>query len=350
MSTIQKTHTRPQPASTWWNTSLARRGMIVLVMTGLFTGMLLTAPVVGDEPSAVAHATAYPHPNAPDCNEYGPGGCVPDKWAFYQGQCTSWVAFRLNDRNQIPFNNTYRQPSGHRWSNASKWVAAANRARIAVNNTPGLGSVAWYPNHVAYVEKLNNDGSIVISEMNYDLHNGFRQRTVRPGQRGWPNKFIHVKDLKSSPSAPALRPVKVTIDEPRRYGPSKYIDRRSGAWYDGWGRDSWTTYTIQNTRSKDTNYFRWEFRVGSGKGGQTRLQVYIPHKWGYAHAKYKVYLNGKYQRTVTVTQENYAAKWVTLRTLRLNPGDKVMVHLSDRSTSPYGTQLVADAMRLVPAS
>jgi surface antigen len=44
---------------------------------------------------------------------------------------------------------------------------------------------------VGYVEKINSDGSVVMSEMNYDLHNAFRFITIRPGSY-WPDGFIHV--------------------------------------------------------------------------------------------------------------------------------------------------------------
>ena len=48
---------------------------------------------------------------------------MPDQWDFYQGQCTSWVAYRLNQLNGIAF-------------------------------TPALGSIAWYlSGHVKYVGK-----------------------------------------------------------------------------------------------------------------------------------------------------------------------------------------------------
>jgi surface antigen len=141
----------------------------------------------------VAHSQyGYPYPNAPDCNEYGPGGCVADQWAFFQGQCTSWVAYRLNQLNGFPFNNYWGGPG--RWGNASNWGAHANALGIPVNGSPGLGSVAWYASgHVGYVEQVNSPTSVVISEMNFDEHNGFRLRTISPGN-GWPSGFVHMHD------------------------------------------------------------------------------------------------------------------------------------------------------------
>lgn len=145
----------------------------------------------------------YPYPNAPDCPETGSSsrGCVLDSWSFYQGQCTSWVAYRLNQRSKLPFKNDYK---GQHFGSAYNWGRAARNAGIPVNGKPAIGAVAWYSSgHVAYVEQTSP--SVVISEMNFDFHNGFRTRTIAPG-RGWPSGFIHFKDLKPPAATTAPPP------------------------------------------------------------------------------------------------------------------------------------------------
>ncbi len=143
-----------------------------------------------------AHDTyGYPWPAAPDCNEsnVGTGSCVNDGLGFFQGQCTSWVAYRLGQRNGVAFSNWY---AGVHWGNASEWARVAKGQDIAANKVPATGAVGWYARgHVSYVESVNTDGSVVISEMNTDGHNGFHLTTVYPGQSGWPDKFIHVADV-----------------------------------------------------------------------------------------------------------------------------------------------------------
>jgi|GEM_PF-4408783 len=149
------------------------------------------------EPSA--EASEYPYPNAPDCNEFGPGGCVADRWNFFQGQCTSWVAWRLNEVNDVDFHNHY---GGVRWGNASNWDDAARSLGITVDNTPATGAIAQWDdiNHVAYVERINADGSIVMSDQNSDLHNLIRSEfTARPGDYWWPEDFIHISDISALP-------------------------------------------------------------------------------------------------------------------------------------------------------
>ena len=142
-----------------------------------------------------AHDTyGYPWPAAPDCNEASIGsGCVNDGLGFFQGQCTSWVAYRVGQRNGVAFSNWY---AGRHWGNASEWAKVAKGVKIAVNKVPATGAIGWYARgHVSYVESVNPDGSVVISEMNTDGHNGFVVHTVYPGDSSWPDKFIHVADV-----------------------------------------------------------------------------------------------------------------------------------------------------------
>jgi surface antigen len=50
--------------------------------------------------------------------------------------------------------------------NGGQWVANAAARGYATGTTPQAGAVAEIPGHVAYVESVNGDGTIVISEMN----------------------------------------------------------------------------------------------------------------------------------------------------------------------------------------
>lgn len=136
---------------------------------------------------------AYPYPEAPDCNADS-ALCIRDDWYFFQGQCTSWVAYRVNQLNKPSpqFQNRYK---GTKFGDASNWAAAAKSVGIRVDGTAALGAVAWYSGHVAYVEALRGDGSIVISEMNYGSHNNFDFQTVTSSYR-WPASFIHLADRK----------------------------------------------------------------------------------------------------------------------------------------------------------
>lgn len=137
----------------------------------------------------------YPYPAAPDCVET-PGvttGCVRDKYRFYQGQCVSWVAHRLNTINGVPMVNDVFH--GKHWGSANAWGGIAQQVGYRVDQTPAKGAVAWYSRgHVAYVEQVNADGSLLVSEMNHDNHNAFRFVLITKASR-WPSGFIHFKDL-----------------------------------------------------------------------------------------------------------------------------------------------------------
>jgi surface antigen len=150
-------------------------------------------------PAAAAKYYGYPYPDAPVCPSSGGSQCVADQWNFYQGQCTSWVAYRLDQLNGIAFNNSFGDDGT--WGDAANWGPHAQSLGIAVNGTPMVGSVAWWPDgsahpggHVAYVEQVNSPTSIVVSEMNYDGDNGFRVVIITPKSGDWPAGFIHIHD------------------------------------------------------------------------------------------------------------------------------------------------------------
>ena len=150
--------------------------------------------------AAAAPANDYPYPAAPDCDEGATASCLRDRWGFLQGQGTSWVVFRLNQANHVPFTMSY---AGVRWGDASHWGVAAVRAGLKVRRVPERGSVAWYAaGQVAYVERVDSPTSIVISELNVDFHNSFPQVTIHPGPE-WPTAFLSI-DLhpRSTPEAP----------------------------------------------------------------------------------------------------------------------------------------------------
>ncbi|HUY53483.1 MAG TPA: LysM peptidoglycan-binding domain-containing protein [Candidatus Dormibacteraeota bacterium] len=75
------------------------------------------------------------------------------------GWCTWWVAHRrATAGNPIPAN----------LGNAYSWLQLAQDAHIPTGLTPQPGSIIWFgygADHVAYVEAVNSDGSLLISEM-----------------------------------------------------------------------------------------------------------------------------------------------------------------------------------------
>lgn len=108
----------------------------------------------------------------PDPSDYG--GIHPE------GECTYYAD---NRRKEIgaPLENA-------RLGDAGSWVPKAKASDMDTGTEPKVGAVMVYEycqlnvscryGHVAVVEKVNDDGSVVVSEMNWDAHNVINFRTV----------------------------------------------------------------------------------------------------------------------------------------------------------------------------
>lgn len=107
-----------------------------------------------------------------------------DRWGFTKRQCTSFVAWRLAQRSHAIDNRRQR------WGHARDWDNTARRLRVGIGSRPVVGAVAhwnagetgaWYsrgstrPNgtmragsygHVAYVQAVYRDGSVLVSHYN----------------------------------------------------------------------------------------------------------------------------------------------------------------------------------------
>lgn len=102
---------------------------------------------------------------------------------YTSGQCTYYVFDRVGGK------------IGSTWGNASNWANAAARAGYTVNNTPKAGAIMQTTQgaygHVAYVESVNSNGSVRVSEMNYGYGPGVvTSRTISASQAAGYN-FIH---------------------------------------------------------------------------------------------------------------------------------------------------------------
>lgn len=80
---------------------------------------------------------------------------------YAAGWCTWHVANRRADSgNPIPSF----------WGNAISWYGSAQAAGYGTGSTPVPGAIAYFPgaNHVAYVEAVYDNGTILISEMGWN--------------------------------------------------------------------------------------------------------------------------------------------------------------------------------------
>lgn len=124
-------------------------------------------------------------------------------WGMYSGHnCTNYVASTLQNVNGAMAVTGL--------GNAKDWATNAANKGVTVNSTPAKGAVAqWNANagtasadgHVAYLEDVKADGTLVLSDDTYSA-GPFRWRELSPGSSSWPSNFIHFKDI--SPSPPGL--------------------------------------------------------------------------------------------------------------------------------------------------
>ena len=122
--------------------------------------------------------------SAPVASNYSHSAVNSQGNRYYYGNCT-YYAF---DRRQ-----QLGRSVGSFWGNASNWANSARNAGLAVDNRPEVGAVfqtsAGYYGHVGVVERVNSDGSVYVSEMNWNGNfNNVTNRTIK-NTSGY--NFIH---------------------------------------------------------------------------------------------------------------------------------------------------------------
>lgn len=122
-----------------------------------------------------------------------------DAWNFYNRQCTSFAAHRINwngTRTGQTFTNWYL---GEHFGDAHLWDDAARASGVALYAKPAVGRIAqWNRNvggaggfgHVAYVADVYADGSFLLEEYNWATAYGYGTRRIYPGSGSWPSNFI----------------------------------------------------------------------------------------------------------------------------------------------------------------
>jgi surface antigen len=163
----------------------------VAVVAGV---LAVTAPLL--HPERVSAASGVD--DYPSRLKSAPLDALVDPWEFYNRECTSFVAWRLNSENNVAFTDYFE---GAHWGNASNWKNAAKSLDIPVDNNASRGAVAWWAagsagssrGHVAWVQ-IVSDTSITIEEYNYLRAGFYDTRTISTSSSLWPSGFIHIRD------------------------------------------------------------------------------------------------------------------------------------------------------------
>ena len=76
------------------------------------------------------------------------------------------------------YAKTRRPDMPNNLGNANTWVSRAAAQGLATGSVPRVGAIGQQGMHVVYVESVNADGTVTISEMNYNGWNVVSSRTV----------------------------------------------------------------------------------------------------------------------------------------------------------------------------
>lgn len=143
------------------------------------------APIAAPQAAAPAgvravNGGAYPYANAPWPNE------IVDSWGMYRRQCVSYTAWKVAASGR-------HMPYWGGRGNAKQWDDNARAAGIPVDGNPRVGDVAvsnrGVYGHVMYVEAVNGDGTIRISQYNARWDGRYSEATIVPDGLA----FIHFR-------------------------------------------------------------------------------------------------------------------------------------------------------------
>ncbi|MCM6764436.1 CHAP domain-containing protein, partial [Rathayibacter sp. ZW T2_19] len=111
------------------------------------------------------------------------GGLSP--LGYYYRECVDFVAWRLNrdaGATAAPWTYTWGNITpmgGSAWEWPDNWAAKG----WATSSVPIAGCVAWWTyNHVSYVQKVNDDGTVLLEEYNYGGRHSYVTRTFPTAQ------------------------------------------------------------------------------------------------------------------------------------------------------------------------
>jgi len=113
-----------------------------------------------------------------------PQDSVIDDWGMYNRECVSYTAFRVAASGRV-------MPYWGGQGNANQWDDDARADNIPVDGNPRAGDVAISNSgaygHAMYVESVNGNGTINISQYNASLNGRYSTNTISPGSL----VFIH---------------------------------------------------------------------------------------------------------------------------------------------------------------
>jgi hypothetical protein len=183
---------RPPHSAVVWRWAL---GAVATLVVAVALVQVLTPagqPAAGTQAGSglAAPETVYPYEST---TRIGP-------WGFVTRHAPDYIAWRFFERD-VPFSATMPGPNGAaaRFGDPATWATHAAGLGFKVDTVARAGAIAQWnageqgaggAGHVAYVERVNPDGSVVVSEFDWDVQYGYSQRTLVRAPR-----YIHIQDL-----------------------------------------------------------------------------------------------------------------------------------------------------------
>ena len=181
----------PRSSVVWRGVLLGVAALAVVAALGwAATSAAPTATATRAVPAAGAVEHVYPYEGT---TRIGP-------WGFATRHSSDYIAWRFFERD-VTFSATMPGPNGTagRFGDPATWATNATGLGFRVDNLPRAGAIAQWnageqgaggAGHVAYVERVNPDGSVVVSEFDWNVDYGYSQRTLVRAPR-----YIHIQDL-----------------------------------------------------------------------------------------------------------------------------------------------------------
>ncbi len=174
--------------------TLISASAVLAVTAALGTSSPTAIQATGQPVPVVAEELSYPYTNA---SRIGP-------WGFTTSHSTDYVAWRFFERD-VAFHSTMSGPNGRagKFGEPVTWAANAATIGFKVDTAPRAGSIAHWgageqgagsAGHVAYVERVNADGSVVISEFNLSVEHGYSKRGEAGTSPVRAPRYIHIRD------------------------------------------------------------------------------------------------------------------------------------------------------------
>jgi len=103
-----------------------------------------------------------------------------DDWGMYNRECVSYTAFRVHEE-YLAGEVRHDMPNWGGVGDAYQWISDARNAGIPVDQSPHAGDIAIRPasgvsgdvGHAMYVESVNGDGTINVSQYNADFQGNY---------------------------------------------------------------------------------------------------------------------------------------------------------------------------------